>query len=51
LDKLEDMFVENVMLDAKAKHTIMECVKAKAEMNALRVVVRNQARLMMKNFI
>ena len=46
LDKLEDVSVENVALDAKAKHAVMECVKAEAETNALRVTVGNQARLM-----
>ena len=33
-------------LDAKAKHSVMECVKAEAETSTLRVAVGNQARLM-----
>ncbi|KIJ56657.1 hypothetical protein M422DRAFT_22805 [Sphaerobolus stellatus SS14] len=45
-DKLDDVALDNVALDAKAKRAVVEQVKAEAEANAYKAVVERQTELL-----
>jgi kinesin family member 18A len=45
-DKLEDVSIDNITLDAKAKKAEMERIKSEAETSALKYAVGNQAELL-----